>query len=181
MGPLLTSMYSAVLGITSLQGARMVRATAAVVLVCLVAVGVCAYVAWSQMQPPDLSQQEAALEQLIKEKADAALAGDGAALADLMDDPSVVLWAAWRGESLAKAVDDEARQAIAASSPQYIPPPQLGVTVESVDVTMLGPSGAMAVMTCKMPQFEEPVPAVGLMLLKRGEEWKISAFMIPKA
>ena len=150
------------------------------VAVSLVAVGVCAYVAWSQMQPPDFSGQEAALEQLIKEKADAALAGDGAALADLMDDPSVVLWAAWQGASMARAVGDEERQAIAAASPQFIPPPQLGVTVEAVDVTMLGPSGAVGVMTCKMPQFDEPVPAVGLMLLKRGEDWKISAFMIPK-
>jgi len=156
------------------------RVAAAVTLVCLVALSVCAYVAWSQMQPPDLSQQEAALEQLIKEKADAALAGDGAALADLMDDPSVVLWAAWQGECLAKAVEDGDRTAIAASSPQFIPPPELGVTIEAVDVTMLGPSGAVAVMTCKMPQFEEPVPAVGIMLLKRGTEWKISAFMIPK-
>ena len=156
------------------------RLAAAVTLVSVVAVSVCAYVAWSQMQPPDSSEQEAALEQLVKEKADAALAGDGAALADLMDDPSVVLWAAWQGKSLAKAVDDEDRKAIAASSPQFIPPPELGVTVEAVDVTMLGPSGAVAVMTCKMPQFEEPVPAVGIMLLKRGEDWKISAFMIPK-
>jgi hypothetical protein len=142
--------------------------------------GAAGYIAWAQMQPPDLSATEEALEQMIKDQANAALAGDGKALADLMDDPSVVLWAAWQGQSMAKAVGEDERAAIAASSPQYIPPPELGVTVEAVDVTMLGPSGAMAVMTCKMPQFEQPVPAVGLMLLKRGEEWKIGAFMIPK-